>query len=161
MGELTYSDPTASERDVQLYYLNKVRRAVVRTTECLTDEQLRSPGVASGTSLLWLLQHLAAVERHWFRRVFLGEDITPDYRRPVPAGTTYAEVRADYERACAESDEIIRRHEDLSAMARVPNPGEDQLDTLRVIVAHLIEETARHAGHADILRERIDGTTGL
>jgi Protein of unknown function (DUF664) len=48
-----------------------------------------------------------------------------------------------------------------STMARIANPGEDQKDSLRIIVAHMIEETARHAGHADILREQIDGATGL
>ena len=68
---------------------------------------------------------------------------------------------AAYRKTCARSDEIVRACPDLSTMARVANPGEDQKDPLRVIVAHMIEETARHAGHADILRERIDGATGL
>jgi hypothetical protein len=68
---------------------------------------------------------------------------------------------AAYRKTCARSDEIVRACPDLSTMARVANPGEDQKDPLRVIVAHMIEETARQAGHADILRERIDGATGL
>jgi len=64
-------DPTGldligSERDVLLYYLNKMRDAVVRTSAGLTDEQERTPGVASGTNLLGLIQHLTGVEVHWF-----------------------------------------------------------------------------------------------
>ena len=55
----------------------------------------------------------------------------------------------------------MRACPDLATMSRIANPGEDQLDPLRVIVAHMIEETGRHAGHADILRERIDGATGF
>jgi hypothetical protein len=58
-------------------------------------------------------------------------------------------------------DQIIRACPDLSTPAKIANPGEDAICPLRVIVAHMIEETGRHAGHADILRERIDGATDL
>lgn len=68
---------------------------------------------------------------------------------------------AAYRRACADSDEIVRARPDLSVRAAIPNPGEAQRDSLRVILVHMVEETARHAGHADILRERIDGATAL
>jgi hypothetical protein len=77
----------------------------------------------------------------------------------VPAGVTHDEVVAAYREACARSDEIVRSCSDLSTMAAIANPGEDDIDSLRRIVAHMIEETARHAGHADILRELIDGAT--
>jgi hypothetical protein len=79
----------------------------------------------------------------------------------VPAGITREEVVAAYRKACARSNEIVRACPDLSAPAKIPNPGEDGIAPLRAIVAHMIEETGRHAGHADILRERIDGATGL
>jgi uncharacterized damage-inducible protein DinB len=150
-----------SEREVLLRYLNKMREAVVRTSEGLTDEQARTPGVPSGTSLLGLVQHLTAVERHWFQFVFLGEGPAPDDSMEVPAGVTREELVAAYREACARSDEIVRACPDLATMSRIANPGEDQLDPLRVIVAHMIEETGRHAGHADILRERIDGAVGF
>jgi hypothetical protein len=70
-------------------------------------------------------------------------------------------VVAAYRAAGARSDQIVRACPNLSTMAKVANPGEDQPVSLRRIVAHMIEETARHAGHADILREQIDGATDL
>ena len=79
----------------------------------------------------------------------------------MPAEVTRDEVVAAYRQACARSDEIVRACHDLSTMARIANPGEDETVSLRAIVAHLIEETARHAGHADILREQIHGATDL
>jgi uncharacterized damage-inducible protein DinB len=161
MGAGTIYEVAGSEREVLLYYLNKNRDAVVRTSEGLTDEQQRTPGVPSGTNLLGLIQHLTGVEEHWFQRVFLGEDRDTDDSMDVPAGATRDQVVAAYREACARSDEIVRACPDLSTMAKVVNPGEDQKDSLRVIVAHMIEETARHAGHADVLREQIDGATGL
>ncbi|WP_158889629.1 DinB family protein [Amycolatopsis anabasis] len=149
-----------SEREVLLHYLDKMRNAVVRTTEGLTEEQVRAPGVPSGTNLLGLVQHLTAMEVHWFERVFLGEDRVIDESMAVPAGVTRDEVVAAYRAACARSDEIVRACPDLATMSRIANPGEDLRDPLRVIVAHMIEETGRHAGHADILREQLDGVTG-
>ncbi|MGH9195502.1 MAG: DinB family protein [Acidimicrobiia bacterium] len=161
MGDNPVYDLVGSERDVLLAYLNKMRNAVVRTSEGLTAEQQRSPGVPSGTNLLGLIQHLTGVEQHWFQRVFLGEDRETNDSMDVPVGMTGDKIVAAYREACAQSDEIVRACPDLSTLAQVVNPGEDKRDSLRSIVAHMIEETARHAGHADILREQIDGATGL
>ena len=161
MSDDTGPDLIGSECDVLLHYLNKMRDAVVRTSEGLTDEQQRAPGVASGTNLLGLVRHLIGVEEHWFRRVFLGEDRDTDDSMDVPDAVTRDEVVAAYREACARSDEIVRACPDLSTMAKIANPGEDRRVSLRRIVAHMIEETARHAGHADILREQIDGATDL
>lgn len=77
----------------------------------------------------------------------------------VPAGVTRELVVAAYRAECARSDEIIRACPDLSTLSRRKNRGEEWLDSLRRIAAHMIEETARHAGQCDILRELIDGTT--
>lgn len=143
------------------HYLDKMRDAVVRVSERLTDEQQRTPGVPSGTSLLGIVAHLSGVEEHWLQRVFLGEDPGTGDSMDVPPDVTRDEVVAAYRRACARSDEIVRACPDLSTMAAIANPGEDGKDSLRRIVAHMIEETARHAGHADILREQIDGATEL
>jgi uncharacterized damage-inducible protein DinB len=151
-----------SEHEVLLFFLNKMRDAAVRTTEGLTGEQLRTPGVPSGTNLLGLIQHLTGVEQHWFQRVFLGEDRDVNKSMDVPADATRDEVVVAYRQACAQSDEIVRACPDLSTLATGVNPGEeDYRASLRRIVAHMIEETARHAGHADILRELIDGATEL
>ena len=159
MGDDIGQDLIGSERDVLLYYLNKMRNAAVRTSEGLSDEQQRAPGVPSGTNLLGIIQHLTGVEQHWFRRVFLDEHLDIDNSMDVPADATRAEIVTAYREACARSDEIVRGCPDLSTMAKIANPGEDDVDSLRRIVAHMIEETARHAGQADILRELIDGMT--
>lgn len=150
-----------SERETLLYYLDKMRDHVVRAAEGLTAEQRGEPGVASGTNLRWLIEHLTAVEQHWFRLVFLGADSrTIDFVK-VSADATHEDVVAAYRKACARSDEIVRGCPDLSRLSAIANPGEPEKDTLRSVIAHMIEETARPAGHADILRERIDGATDL
>ena len=97
-----------SEREVLLHYLDKMRDAVVRTSEGLTDEQARTPGVPSGTSLLGLIQHLTAVERHWFQFVFLGEGPAPDDSMEVPAGVTRGQLVAAYRKACAQRRDRAR-----------------------------------------------------
>jgi hypothetical protein len=78
----------------------------------------------------------------------------------VPPGATGDQGVAAYRPACARSDEIVRACPDLSTVAAIANPGEAHPVSLRRIVTHMIEETARHAGHADIVREQIDGATG-
>jgi uncharacterized damage-inducible protein DinB len=160
MGDSTGREPAESEREVLLFFLNKMRDAMVRISEGLTDDQVRAPGVPSGTNVLGLIQHLTGYEEHWFGRVFLGEDRDIDTSMSVPADATREEIVAAYRQACARSDEIVRACPELSALARRTNPGHEDL-SLRRIVVHMIEETARHAGHADILREQIDGATGL
>jgi uncharacterized damage-inducible protein DinB len=131
------------------------------TGQVCRHEQQRNAGVPSGTNLLGLIQHLTWVEEHWFRRVFLDQDVETDDSMDVAVDATRDEVVRTYREACARSDEIVRACPDLSTMAKIANPGEDRTVPLRVIVAHMIEETARHAGHADILREQIDGVTDL
>jgi uncharacterized damage-inducible protein DinB len=154
-------DTAESESDVLLFFLGRVREAVIGASAGLTSEQQRMPGVPSGTSLLGLIKHLTAIEEHWFQRVFLGDDRDIDKSMDVPAAATRDELMAAYRRACARSDEIVRACPALSTLAKTSNPGEARVVSLRRILAHMIEETARHAGHADILRERIDGVTGL
>ena len=136
MRDTSGPDLVGSERDVLLYYLNKMRDAAVRTSEGLTDEQQRTPGVPSGTNLLGVIQHLTGVEVHWFERVFLGQDRDIGDSMDVRADATHDEVVAAYRGACARSDEIVRACPDLSTMAKIANPGEDQRDSLRRIVAH-------------------------
>ncbi|WP_433408174.1 DinB family protein [Saccharomonospora azurea] len=150
-----------SEREVLLHYLNGMRDAVVRVSEGVPEDRQREPGVASGTNLLGLVRHLTWVEQHWFERVFLGEEPGTTDAMIVPAGRSRAEVVAAYRSACARSDDIVRAAPDLGVLAERANPGEAARVPLRAIVTHMIEETARHAGHADILRERIDGATEL
>jgi uncharacterized damage-inducible protein DinB len=163
MNEQAETSPEAalrSEREVLLVYLNHLRDTMVRLTHGLTDEQLRAPGVPSGTSLLGLVHHLTGVEVHWFQRVFLGDEVPVDLSMRVPAGMSRGEVIAAYRQACARSDAIVGDCLDLTQRSAIPNPGEATRDTLRSILVHMVEETARHAGHGDILREQSDGVTG-
>lgn len=156
---MTGPDLVGSERDVLVHYLRAMREAVIATTAGVDETQVRAAGVPSGTSLLGIVHHLAGVERHWFRKVFAGEDVDVDLSMSPRDGSSLAEVVAEYRAAGAESDAVIARTADLSTLAAIVNPGEDELDSLRRIIAHMIRETARHAGQADILRELIDGVT--
>jgi len=130
--------------------------------------------VPSGTSLLGLVQHLTAVEPYWFvDHVSAGSAELPDDLRRWWIATTeawqagdrdiewqiagedsIASVVARYESAIVVSDGIIAAHE----LVHVPDL--ERARSLRWVLTHMIDETARHAGHADILREQIDGTTG-
>jgi len=96
-----------SEREVLLRFLTKMRNAVVRTSEGLTDDQQRTPGVPSGTNLLGLIKHLTWCEEHWFQRVFLDAGIKTDESMVVPADTTYDQLVSAYRQACARTDKIV------------------------------------------------------
>lgn len=143
----------ADERETLLALLQYQRESFVRKVEGLTDEQAAASPVASGTSLLSLANHLADAEALWFQRRFAGRTEVADAdHAPTAAGAL-----ARYQRGWATSDEVI-----AGADLGDPCPGFDgePIVNLRWIVAHLLEETARHAGHADILRELLDGATG-
>ncbi|QBI52879.1 DinB family protein [Streptomonospora litoralis] len=128
----------------------------------VTEEQARRRLVSSETTLAGLLRHLAVVECKWFRLVVAGGD-AEELHLPgrgeswvVPEDATLASLTADYERGCADSRAIAARY----SLDDVFDSGEDITVSLRWILVHMIEETARHAGHADILREQTDGSTG-
>jgi uncharacterized damage-inducible protein DinB len=130
----------------------------------LSDEQLKLRTVEpSSLSLLGLIRHLTEVERGWFVRTIAGEQATPLYytedRRDddFDALDTHSptQVYEAWQAACARSREITAEHElDFVGERR------GELFSLRWVLIHMIEEYARHNGHADLLRERIDGATG-
>ena len=136
----------------------------------VSDDDARRAMVPSGTSLLGVVQHLAAMEYGWFCRTFgrPGEEmgIDEDYLDAdmrVEPGRTSADVLAVYRQACAAADRLIEET-DLDTTGTEWGEGDQVfrhgLPSMRWVLAHMLEETARHAGHADILRELIDGTTG-
>lgn len=147
---------SAGEKATLMEFLNYLRRAMVSNVQGAPEPQVRSSGVPSGTSVLGLVKHLSYVERFYF----LGEDVS-DWSatfRPTPDDTVEG-VLASYEEAVAQANAVISACEDLSQPA--PRPSRPQsAPTMRWILVHMIEETGRHAGHADILREQIDGATG-
>ncbi|HSZ45245.1 MAG TPA: DinB family protein [Streptosporangiaceae bacterium] len=150
----------SGELDTALAFLNFNRESVLKKTEGLDDEQLRRRLVPTGTNLLGLVQHLAQAERNWFGYHLAGAAHvrSPGSGMRVPRGRATAEVLDDYRAAIAASDAAIRAIGDPEAhLARLVA---GQHLTMRWLIAHMTSETARHAGHADILREQIDGTTG-
>lgn len=144
------------EKAVLRGVLDDLRRAVARKATGVPEPQVRTPGVPSGTSLLGLVKHLAHVERFHF----LGEP-TADWAatfRPSDQETV-ADVLGAYREAITRADEVVDACPDLAS----PVPRADRrrpAPTMRWVLVHMIEETGRHAGHADILRELVDGSTG-
>jgi uncharacterized damage-inducible protein DinB len=148
------------ELDVAHAFLKFQRHCVLKKAEGLTGEQLRRPMVASGTSILGLIQHLTEAERMWFSHQLAGaywseED---ELDMSVPADRSVDEVVGEYRAAIADSDRAIEAAGDPEALMALPIDGVRK--SLRWILAHMTTETARHAGHADIIREQIDGATG-
>ena len=143
---------STDERVLLDTFLDSYRAALVRKVEGVSDEDAARPGVASGTSLLWLVQHMVLVEQNWFVRVLHGTDLE---RQWPTADEPVADAVARYQAACEHSRELAAGV-GLDAIAANP----ERPFTLRWILLHMIEETARHAGHADILREQLDGVTG-
>ncbi|PXY36096.1 DinB family protein [Prauserella flavalba] len=145
------------EKAVLTGFLDYLRAAVAANAEGVPGTQARAPGVPSGTNLLGLVRHLTFVERHWL----LGEDVT-DWQATFHAAQddTADSVLAAYRRTNAEANERIARWDDLTEPGPRPARRGRAAPSRRWTLAHLIEETARHAGHADILRELLDGSTG-
>lgn len=137
-------------------FLDYLRDSIAGKVAGVPEPQVRTAGVPSGTSLLGLIKHLAHVERFYF----LGEPIVDLRRtlRPDPQETVDG-LLADYRETIARANEVVAGWTDLAGPAPRP-PGRGLPPTRRWVLVHMIEETARHAGHADILREQIDGSTG-
>ena len=137
--------------------LDGLRMGVVKKLAGLSDADARRSTVGSGTNLAGLLQHLTFVESLWFEEVVGGGRAARGKRSmQVDPAVSLRMLRADYRAACEASNEIIRGLGD--AEAPVVRNGKTQ--NLRWAMLSVIGEIARHAGHADIIREQIDGQTG-
>ncbi|HEY3502385.1 MAG TPA: DinB family protein [Actinocatenispora sp.] len=151
----------SDEKATLVAFLGYVREAVIAKAAGLPAELAGASGVPSGTSVLGLVRHLAAAETHWFTWAYAGENIPfPDLGMALGPDETAASVIADYRAAIARSDAVIAACDDLSARSARAASRPPRIRTMRWILVHMIEETARHAGHADILREQADGSTG-
>jgi hypothetical protein len=145
------------ERATLLTMLQYQRESFVRKVSGVDDEAARRSLVPSGTTLRWLTRHLARAEAIWVLGRFVGTDTgVPD--DDVDASDTTASAIAAYRATWTVIDPIIGEA-DLDATCARMDPGDAQVN-LRWILVHLVQETARHAGHADILRELVDGQTG-
>ncbi len=148
------------ELEVARAFLAFQRHCVLKKAEGLSEEQVRRPMVVSGTSLLGLILHLAEAERFWFDHHLGGNDWSEEaeFGMAVPADMSVEQVVRTYREAIEASDRAIEAAGDPEAPMAIPIDGMSK--SLRWILAHMTTETARHAGHADILREQIDGVTG-
>ena len=157
-GDLRPPSINSDERETLVAFLDYLREAVI--AKALGVEGAGRAGVASGVSLLWLVKHLTAVEYNWFAWSYAAEDrALEDDEAAVTDDDTPDGLVAAYRAAAAYSNGIVAGVADLS------RPGartlrETEPPSMRWVLVHLIEETARHAGHADILRERLDGSIG-
>ncbi|MFD5436535.1 DinB family protein [Kitasatospora sp. NPDC127067] len=157
---------TADEAATLTAFLDYHRRTLALKCEGLTDDQLRLRSVPPSTlSLLGLVRHMAEVEQYWFRSVLLGGEIaghfwTKEHEDADFDDVDTADVAADFAtwRAEVEAARLAAAGLPLDTVAKNPRRGEPV--TLRWILTHMIEEYARHNGHADLLRELIDGATG-
>jgi hypothetical protein len=136
--------------------LDRERAGVLKKLVGLSEADARRTTVDSGTNLAGLLQHLTFVESRWFRENVAGEKAKGVRSMTVDPTVSLNALRAGYKAACDESNDIIASVGD--ADATIVRNGKRL--TLRFVMLAVIEETARHAGHADIIREQIDGKTG-
>ncbi|MPZ83748.1 MAG: DUF664 domain-containing protein [Actinophytocola sp.] len=157
---------TGGEREMLRAFLDFHRATLAMKCDDLSDDDLRRRSMPPSTlSLLGLVRHMAEVERTWFRRAINGEDIpfvwSPegDFQAAYdPTGSTRTEAFDAWQAEVEHSRRIEREAESLDVTGYFARWGEDV--SLRLVMLHLIHEYARHNGHADFLREGIDGVTG-
>jgi uncharacterized damage-inducible protein DinB len=150
------------ERSVLLGYLAYHRAVLARKVEGLSDQQARRPACPPSTlTLLGLVRHMTDVERWWFRRVLLAEDVPALFEDEqewrLPHDATVADALVAYWNEIATIDGHLATASMDDRNRGEPDAGQH---ALRRTVVHMIEEYARHCGHADVLREAIDGSTG-
>jgi hypothetical protein len=176
---MTSSDTTtiSGERADLLASLAKARYFLRFTTRDITDEQARQRTTVSELTLGGLVKHVTAVERNWQRFIAEGPSVAPDYNAMTEEDyaewangfkllddETLAGVLAEYEEAAKHTDELVATFPDLDASHELPAapwqpPGEYW--SARRTLLHIANETAQHAGHADILREALDGAKSM
>jgi hypothetical protein len=148
---------TTAEIDALLATLDTLRASVLKKLAGLSEDDARRSTVPSGTNLAGLLQHLTFVESTWFEKVVAGRKPARGKRSmQVDPAVSLTALRSDYRAACEASNAIVRDIGDAAAPVTDRRTTRDVRGALLAVVG----ETARHAGHADIIREQIDGTTG-
>lgn len=154
-----------SERELLNGFLDWYRAVVENKVADLSLEDASRIMTPTGMSPLGIVKHLGDVERRWFRLRFAGEEVTilrrdddPDADFRVVRGDTVGSVLDGYRQSAADARRITAAAS-LDDMSASESPHYGRV-SLRWILVHMIEETARHAGHLDLMREQIDGKTG-
>lgn len=157
MGDLKPPRLVAGERETVLALLQYQRESFVKKVTGIDEASARQPQVASGTSLLWLVKHMARAESLWLLQRFAGQEAAIEDDR-LASGDLVESAVAEYQQTWLRSDAVVAAAESLDELCL--DTGDETPVNLRWVLMHLLEETARHAGHADILREMADGETG-
>jgi hypothetical protein len=162
--------PVADERDGLLSFLAQQRDALRLAAYGLTEEQARATPTAASLSVGGLIKHTATTERGWVdtvlgrTRPMSAEDYGAAFR--MTPEETLPDVLAFYAQVAKETEEVVAGIADLGQPVAVPRdqpwfPADVEAWSVRWVLLHLIQETARHAGHADIVRESVDGATAV
>jgi uncharacterized damage-inducible protein DinB len=149
----------ADEMTMLRGWLVHLRESAIFKLEDLNDEQLRWKPAATANSLGQIVVHLGYAERLWLRVFFAGETMAMSWRThmfSLPEGWSVDDVVGFYRAETEATDAVLDRATSMD----LPAASETRPTTLRWVLTHLLEETARHAGHMDITRELLDGTTG-
>lgn len=157
MGDQKPPRLAGDERETLQALLQYQRDSFVKKVKGVSEAAARQSPVASGTSLLWLMKHMAHAESLWLLRRFAGHDVVIDDDRVGPEDTVPTAITA-YQQTCMRTDVVVAAASSLGEPCR--DVGDEAPVNLRWVLMHLLEETARHAGHADVLREIVDGETG-
>jgi uncharacterized damage-inducible protein DinB len=161
--------PVADERTGLLAYLAQQRYVLHVAAYALTDEQARQTPTRSALSIGGLIKHVAATERGWIDMVLQRssqseDDYLANFR--LEPDETLASILQLYDEVAKETERVIAAIPDLGQAVPIPKgvpwfPSDGDAWSVRWVLLHLIEETARHAGHADIIRESLDGATAF
>jgi uncharacterized damage-inducible protein DinB len=166
----TDPDPGGSELELLNQYLDYQRATVLLKTDGLDQERMSTPHPPSELTLGGLLYHLALVEESWMEVRFAGQperepwigidwDADPTWEFRTARDIEPEQLRDRYLEACQRSRQVVSQATDLDQQS-ITTLSDGSRFNLRWVLLHLVEETARHAGHADFLREVIDGTVG-
>jgi uncharacterized damage-inducible protein DinB len=150
--------PSGTPDEVEMYlrWLAFLRGAVLRKASGITEEQARWQPEGRLIPLIGIVNHLTGVEARWIDREMLGREAgKPEDEFSPGASVTIRTAISAYEARAAATDAAVREISDLTTPSRY-----GQSTDLRFVLVHLINETARHAGHADAVRELLDGTVG-
>jgi len=166
IGGRTDVPTTGAERETLRAYLDFHRETLAMKCAGLSDDDLRRRTTPSSLSLLSLVRHMAEVERAWWRRVLDGQDVPLvwgqgwDFQAAYDAtGSTRAEAFEAWQAEVAHARRIESAAPSLDVTGT--DPRYDVVFSLRRVMLHVLQEYARHNGHADLIRERIDGVTGI
>lgn len=157
----------ASEREALALNLDAQREGLIRKIEGLDDATARQAPTASSLSLLGLVKHAVTWERRWFQVIMAGRELAdgwPEVRPEPRDADLVVDERDTVDRWVASYREQIEQSKAVVASMDLDSPcaREDIIEcNVRYVMFHMIQETARHAGHADIIRETLDGSTGI